>query len=117
MFGRIVVDFSDFDFTLFECLQNRVDHHARGLAVRNFGHGQRLVVNLLDFGSHLHCASALTVVITAHIDKASRRKIGIKRELLTAQISHTSIENLIEVMRQNLRRQTYGNTLHSLKKQ
>ncbi len=117
MFRRIVINLTYFDFPLFKCLQYRIDYHTGSLAIRDFRHSKRLIVNLLDFGTHFHCPTSLTIIITADIDIAAGGEIGIERKLLAAQISHTGIEYFIEIVGQNLRRQPNRNTFHPLEKQ
>ena len=50
--ARVVVDLADFYLAPFECFYYRVDECAGGLAVGNFGYGQRLVVDLFDLGAY-----------------------------------------------------------------
>ena len=75
------------------------------------------VVDFLDFGAHLHAAAPLAVVVFGHIDVAARLEIGVEVELLAPQIGYGRLQNLVEVVRQNLRRQTNGNTLGPLGQQ
>ncbi len=106
-----------FYLAFFGSFEYRVIYRARGLAVRYLGYGKGLVVDLLDFGAYLHRAAALAVIVFAYIKEASCREVGIQHKRLSAQISHSSIYDFVKIMRQYLRRQTYGYTLGPLHKQ
>ena len=78
---------------------------------------QRLGVNFLDFCAYLQRAAAASVVVARHVDEAARGKIGIESELLVADARYRRIDDLVEIMRQYLRRKTHGYALRTLREQ
>ena len=117
MLGRIVVDLANLDFPLLLRFEYRLDERRGGLAVGYLDDGEGAVVELLDFGTHLHAAAPLAVVVFGHIDEAAGLEIGIEVKLLAPQIGHGRFQNFVEIVGQNLRRQTHGNTFGPLGQQ
>ena len=116
--GGVVVDFADFYFALLLRLENGIDERGSILSVGQVVDYESLVVALLDFGTHAHLTAPLAIVVTAHVDISARSlEVGIKLEFLAAEISHGSIEQLIEVVRKDFARQTHSDTLGALGEQ
>ena len=112
--SRQVFHVTGLDLALLDGFQNGVDDGLRRLGERNLADDQRLRVQFLYLGTHLQHTTALSVVVFRHVDAATRREVGIKMELLVVQIGNGSVAQLHEVVRQDLGRQTYGNTLGTL---
>ncbi len=90
---------------------------ARGLAVGYLGDGKRLAVTLLYLGTHAHHASALPVIVFAHVDAAACGEVGVQMELLATQVGDGRIAYLAQVVGQYLAVQSHGDALGSLGKQ
>lgn len=112
--GRVVIDLANLYLALLGSLQYGVDERRGGLAIGNLGDGQRLVVHFVDTGTHAHRTAAFTVVVAGHVDETARLEVGVEHEVLTLEVAHGGIAQLVEVVGENLRRQTYGNTLDAL---
>ena len=114
---RVVVHLADLDFPLLVGLDDGVDQGARRVAIRDLGDGQRTVVHLRDPRPDLHHAAAVAVVVLRHVHQAARLKVGVERELLAAQTGHGGVDQLVEIVRQDLRRQPHGDALRPLRQQ
>ena len=90
---------------------------ACGLAEGYFGNGERAVVDFLDFGSYLHRAASLSVVVLGDIEESARHEVGIERKRLFSQIGDCRVDYLVEVVGQDFRRQTHSDSLDSLHEQ
>ena len=102
MLGRIVVDLANLDFPLLLRFEYRLDERRGGLAVGYLDDGEGAVVELLDFGTHLHAAAPLAVVVFGHVDEAAGLEIGIEVKLFAPQIGHSRFQNFVEIVGQNL---------------
>ena len=105
---------SCFDFSLFHSLGDGVDQASCGLAERYLGDNEGLVVEFIDFGTHLEHTTTLTIIVFTYIDGSACREVGIDGERLTLEVVYGSITKFVEVMRQHLTAQSYGNTLCTL---
>ena len=114
---RVVVHLADLDFPLLVGLDDGVDQGARRVAIGDFGDGQRAVVHLRDPRPDLHHAAAVAVVVLRHVHQAARLKVGVEREFLAAQTGHGGVDQLVEIVRQDLRRQSHGDALRPLRQQ
>jgi len=56
----------------------------------------------------------LAVVVFADVDAACCGEVGIESEGLTVQVADGCVADLTEVMGQDLRRESYGDTLCAL---
>ena len=88
-----------------------------GLREGNLANDKRLLVLFLNLRTHLQHTAALSVVIFRHVDAAARQEVGVQLERLSVQVFDGGVAQLIEVVRQNLRRQSYGNALGTLRQQ
>ncbi len=102
---------------LVDGLDDAVAHRSHRLAVRNRAYGQSAVVHLLNLGAHPYRAAPLPVVVLGHIHQAPRLEVGIQAELLAVQVAHRRVAQLVEVVRQYLRREPHGDALHPLRQQ
>ena len=109
-----VVETLDLDLALFDGFAYRLDERIGGFAKRNIGDAQRLLVNLVDAATHLHDAASCSIVIFRNVDKTTCREVGVKFERFALEAGNRSIEKFVKVVGQDLRRKTYGNTLHAL---
>ena len=117
IFGGVVVNFPDFYLVLLVGFQYGVDDSAGCLSVWNLLDCQGFLINLFDAGTDEQFSTALTVVVAAHIDKTASGEVGIKLHGLVAEHCNTAVEQFVEVVRQNYRVETYGNTFDALSKQ
>ena len=85
--------------------------------VGDFGDGERAFVDLRDPRAHLHRAAAQSVVVAAHVGQAARRKVGIELEIASLEMGDRRGYQLIEVVRQDLRRQAHGDAVRALRQQ
>ena len=113
----VILHLADLDLALLVSFDDRLLDTFGCSRKRNLGDGQRALVDLRDTCSNLHRATAQTVIVARAIDQTSRRKVGQQGELLALQVRHASVNQLVEVVGQDLRRQTYGDTLHALRQQ
>ena len=112
--GSQVLYFTDFDFTFLTCFHNGIAYARYGFPEGDFGNGERLVIYFVYLGTNLHHTPTFTIVVLRYVDGTTCLEVGIELELLLAQIGNGSIAKLVEVVRKNLRGQTYGNPFHSL---
>ena len=112
--SRQVLHVACLDLALVDSFQYRVDNRLRGLRERYLADDQRLRVQLLYLGTHLQHAATLSVVVFRHVDGTSRGEVGIQVELLAVQVADGSVAQFHEVVGQDFRRQTDGNTLRTL---
>ena len=115
--GRQVIHLFDLDLALLVGLDDRLFDRLRCCRERNFGDHERTLIHLRYSRTHLHCATAQTIVISARIHQTSRREVGQQLKILPLQMRYAGRDELVEVMRQDLRCQTHGNTLGSLRQQ
>ena len=109
-----VLHMTSLDLALLDSFKNTVNYRFCGLGERYLADDERLGIELFYLGTHLQYTTTLSIVILADIDTATCGEVGVEVELLAMQITDGGITNLAEVMRQNLGRQTYGNTLGTL---
>lgn len=86
------------------------------LGERNLTDDEGFVVEFLYLGAHLQRSSALSVVISRHVDAAARGEIGVEMELLATQIADGCLTNFIDIMGQDARGEAYGNAVGTLGK-
>ena len=115
--SRVVVHFLGLNLTFIYRSQYRVDEGGGGFAKRNFLDNQRLVVQFLNLGPHFQRSAPLSVVVFLHVNAATCGKVGIQLELFTSEIMYRRLANLIQVVWQNLRTQSYGNAFRTLRQQ
>ncbi len=115
--GRVVVHAADLDLALLVGLDDRLLDRLGGRRIGNFGNGQRPFVDLRYLGAHLHHPAPQAVVVARHVDHAARRKVGIELERLAAQMRDGCMDQLVEVVRQDLRRQSHGDAVGTLRQQ
>ena len=114
---RVVVHLACLYLSLVNGFEYGVDERRCGLAVRYLLYGDGLAVYLLYLGAHLELSSALSVVVFAHVYGAACGEVWIEGELLSAKIAYRRVAYLHKVVRQNLRAQTHGYALRSLREQ
>ena len=103
----VILHLARLDFAALYSLQYRVYEAAvalccraaGGLAIRNLSYHQRLVVQFLYLGAHLHHTAALPVVIVAHVYAAPCGEVGIEVKLLIVQVADGCVAKLVEVVR------------------
>ena len=100
--SRVVLNLTCLNLTLIHRLRYGLDKRFGSLAVRNLADDKGLIVNLLNLGTNLHDASALSVVILRNIDGTSRQEVGIELERLFVEVTDGGIAYLVEVVWQNL---------------
>ena len=105
------------DLSFLNGLRDTLTQGVHRLGIRQFTNHQRLVVELLDLGTHLQQTASLTVVVLAHINATASGEVGIQCKWLPFQVGNGRLTDLIIVMRQDLRAQTHGNALGTLSQQ
>ena len=115
--GRQIVHLLDTYLAPLVGLHDRILYRLRGRGKGYLRNGERPFVDLRDTRPHLDRATAQAVVVARHIHDTARREIGIQLEILPAKVCDTCVNQLVEVMRQDLGRQTYGNTVGALRQQ
>ena len=113
----VVVYLTHLYLALFYGAQYRVYERCCCLSVRYLAYYESLVVKLLYLCTHFQCASALSVVISSHVDAASRGEVRIEYERLAVQITDGCIAYIVEVVRKYFRRKPHGYALRSLCKE
>ena len=75
------------------------------------------MVAFLDFRPNFQRAATLSVVVARNIDASARREVGEKLKILTAQVTHGSVAQFVEIVRQNLRGKSHGDALGTLRQE
>ena len=101
--GCVVVHLAYLYLALLGRFQYRFDKCCRSLSIGNLGDGQRLVVHLVDAGTHAHRSATLTVIVAGHVDEATRLEVGVEHKVLPLEAADGRVAQLVKVMRQNLR--------------
>ena len=86
------------DFAFLHSRKNRRDKGSGGLSVWEFGDGEGLIVDFLDFRSHFHRSATSTVVIFRHIKQTTGLKIGEELERAIVEIIDRRINDFVEVV-------------------
>ena len=115
--GGHVVDLLDVNLLLVLGLDDAVNHRLRGFPVRNLGDGDGALVHLVDACAHLHHAAALALVVLGTVGDAAGREVRQNLIRLTLQDGDGSVDELVEVVRQNLGRKARGDALGALGQQ
>ena len=110
----VVVHLLGFDLSFFNSLQDCIDERRGSLREWYLANDKCLLVELLNLGTHLQHATTLSVVVFRDVDAAGCREIRIELEGLVVEVGDGGVADLAEVMGQDLRRQTHGNTLSTL---
>ena len=110
----VVVHLLGFDLSFFNGLQDGIDERRGSLREWYLANDKCLLVEFLNLCTHLQNAAALAVVVFRHVDASARGEVGIQLERLATQIADGGVAEFVEVMRQNLRRQAYGDTFRTL---
>ena len=100
---REVVDASRFDFSFLNGLFDALDKALDGFRERQVTDDECLLVKFFYLRTHLQYATALAVVVLAHVNGAAGLEVRIEVELFTVQIADGGITNLAEIMWKNLR--------------
>ena len=114
---RVVVDLLYLDFAFVVGFQYRVNQRRGGFPVGNLADDERFVVLLGDFGTHFHRAAPLAVVVFRDVDVSARLEIGIEREIFPFEIGDGGVEQFVEVVGQNLGRESHRDAFHALRQQ
>ena len=115
--GRVVLDFFDFDLSLFVGLHNGLHQGSCGGSKGNLRNDQRLFVRAGDAGTHPNAAAPLPVVVLARIGNAAGGKVGTEVKVLALQNGNGRVDQLQKVVRQHLGAQSHGNAFHALGQQ
>ena len=112
-----IVDLLDLDLAGFLCLKNGLDHHWGCLAERNLCDCQGVLVNLLDLCADLDLATLALAAVLRAVCRTSCEEVREDLEILALKNRDGSVDELIEVMRKDLRCETSADTLCTLCKQ
>ena len=113
----VILYFPDLYLPFLAGLQDALNDRCRRGPVRDLHYLKGLLVQLLDSGPDTDFAATQTIVVIGHVDAAPCREIGIKLEILAREHFDRSIDQFIEIMRQNLACQTDRNPFHPLRQQ
>ena len=102
------------DLALVLCLEDRIDDRVGGLSIWNFHDGKCVLVYLLDLCTYLHGAASLSLHIFRAVCESAGWEVRIYLEILALKNGDGSVDELVEVVRENLGGKTYGNTFRSL---
>ena len=117
LLGGVIVDFLDLDFTFVVTLHDAVDDAARGGSVWYLANNQSFLILLTDTCTDAHLAATQAIVVVGHVHQAARREVGIECERLVLQVGDGGVDQFVEVMRQELGRQTHGDAFGALRQQ
>ena len=88
-------------------LQYRFDQKPGSLAERNLGDGYRVLVYLFNLGPYFYRTATSAPVVSGAVSKASGREVRIQFEWLVLQYCNGCVDKFVEIVRKNLRCQTY----------
>ena len=97
-----VVDLLDLDLSCFLCLEDGLDDHRCGLAVRNFSYCERVLVEFFDLCTDLYLASLLLAAVFRAVCRTSCEEVWENLEILSLEDGDGSIYELVEVVREYL---------------
>ena len=115
--GGHVLYFLDFDLALLLGLQDGLDYVLGVFAVGDFGDGYRVLVDFLDTGAHLHAAAPLSGHVLAAVGEAAGGEVGVDFVAAALEYGHGGVDELVEVVRENLRGQSDSDALGALREQ
>ena len=115
LIGGVVVDVLDFDFALRVRGENRINQRFGIRSKRQFCNRQNVLAARFDFRANLNFSAALAVVVFGEIRHAASREIGKNPEALALQMIDRRAAEIVEIVRQNLRRQTNGDAFRALR--
>ena len=109
--GGEVVDLAHLHLLLLDRVLDVVDERVRGLAPRERGDHELVLVAVLDDGAHLHLAEA--VLVLAHVHDAAGLEVGVELERLLLDEGDLRLEELDEVVREDRRRKAHGDAVRA----
>ena len=115
--GRIVVHLADLDLSLVVGLDDRLLDRLGGRRIGDLRDGEGPLVDLRDLRTHLDRTAPQTVVVAAYVGHAARREVGVKLEITSLEVRDGRVDQLVEVVRQDLRCEAHGNTVRALRQQ
>ena len=110
---RVVVDVLDLDLALRVRREDRLDQRLRRRPERQLRDRQQILAPHLDLRAHLHLPAALAIVVFREIRDAARRKVRINPKRLPLQVIDRRPAKIVEIMRQDLRRQADRDALRA----
>ena len=105
------MDLAHLHLLLLDRVLDVVDERVRGLAPRERGDHELVLVAVLDHGAHLDLAEA--VLVLAHVDHAAGLEVGVELERLLLDEGDLRLEELDEVVRQDRRREAHGDAVRA----
>ena len=115
---RIVVHLLHLNLALLVRLQYTVDEHIRGNRIGQLrDHDSLAPLVIVHPRTDAQAPAQRRVIISRHVDKAARGKVGINLEPLLLQYLHARLQQLAEIVGQNDRSQRYRDTLRTLRQQ
>ena len=117
LLGGEVLNLANLYLTLVLRLENRVDQEVGRLSVGDFCDGDGVLVDFLDFGTHLYHSAAPSVVVTRTVRVAAGREVRENLERLVLQYGYRSVNQLVEIVRENLRGKACGDAFGALREQ
>ena len=117
IFGGIILDPRDLDLPLVVGIDDGIHHPAGRCPKRNRANPKQLGFHDLNLRTHPDFSSPKSVTIVADINQSTGRKIGHEIKGFLSQDRDAGVDQLDEIMRQNLTRQSHRNSLHTLRKE
>ncbi len=119
LFSRVVVNFPDTDLSLVVGGNYGTDKAFGSLSVRDLRNGKCLLVQFVDTSPYFHPAyfSAYAPVVVAAVYQTACQKIGIQGKGFPFEVGYRSIQQFVEIVRQDTGSQSNGNSFGSLGKQ
>ena len=110
----IVIDMPDPGPALCVCCEDGLDQRGRCRAVGNLGHGEKVLAALLDARPDLNPAAAHAIVVFRKIGDAAGGKVRDDPERLSLEMIDCRTAEVVEVVREDLRREPDRDTLGTL---
>ena len=114
---RHVLDLLDLDLALILGFQDGIDDDLGGLAVGDLRDGDGVLVALLDLGADLDHAAAAPFLVLRAVGVTAGGEVRIELDLLAFQDVDGGVEQLVEVVRQDLRRHADCDAFCALREQ
>ena len=112
-----VVDLLDLDLSALLGLHDGLLYGVRGLAERNLCDRQCILIDLLDLRAYLYLTSLLLAAVLRAVCISSCKEVREDLEVLSFKNGYRCVDELVEVVRQNLRCESGTDTFSTLSEQ
>ena len=107
----------DLDLSLVLCLEYGLDKPVRRLPVRDFGDGESAFVYLLYLRPDTDDSASLPPVVFGAVGEPSGREVRVEFEITAFEDVYRCIDQLVEIVRENLGRESHGYAIRPLGQQ